>query len=233
MLTGLRPARRKSLPDDIVEELLRQIAGSDTPRYRLPPERTLCEQLGVGRASLREALSRLLHLGVVETRGKAKFGIAARAHAELIADRPRSDDVERSLVTHPLEARRMLEPSVAATAARRATDADLAELRQWIARMNETVDSPEDLVEYDAAFHVAIARATGNDTLVLLIRALTTALRESRLRSFLAPEATAHAIGDHRAIVTAIEARDTVAARRAMRAHLDAVEGLLRETIEG
>src|SRR5712691_1409415 len=62
-LARIRPARRRSLPEAIVAQLLELIASAGTPEYRLPPERALCEQLGVSRTSLREALSALRHLG--------------------------------------------------------------------------------------------------------------------------------------------------------------------------
>src|SRR5262249_4112565 len=107
-LTG-RPTRRRSLPGEIIDQLLDLIASDPALAPRLPSERTLSEQLGVSRASLREALSALGELGVVETRGKAKFLRPSRAKA-LLLSRAAASRPERELVTDPLEVRRMLEP---------------------------------------------------------------------------------------------------------------------------
>src|SRR2546425_12428285 len=81
----IRPAQRRSLPEEIVDQLVELIASGGFPDHRLPPERVLCDLLGVSRAPLREALSALNHLGVIETRGKTKYGSVARARAEALA----------------------------------------------------------------------------------------------------------------------------------------------------
>src|SRR4051794_12298816 len=100
----IRPARRRSLPEEIVQQLAELIASGGFPEERLPPERILCEQLEVSRASLREGLSALAHLGIVETRGKAKYGKIAAARAHLAA-RLNSHDSEQKLIADPLEVR--------------------------------------------------------------------------------------------------------------------------------
>jgi GntR family transcriptional repressor for pyruvate dehydrogenase complex len=227
---GIRPTRRRSLPEEIVDQLLELITSGSLPEQRLPPERELCKQLEVSRASLREALSALNHLGVVETRGKAKYGRIARARAELVA-RLGSGGAEQELVTDPLEVRRMLEPEVAAGAAQRGTEQALDEIEHWLHLMEEAAERGERVVEYDSAFHVSIARATGNHTLVQLIGALTEALRESRELSFEPYDAVQTALAGHRAIVEALRAHDPNKARRAMRRHLDEVERLIRASL--
>lgn len=229
-VSGIRPARRRSLPQEIVDQLLELIAAGSLPDQQLPPERKLCEQLRVSRASLREALSVLNHLGVVETRGKAKYGRIARARAQLVA-RLGSSGAEQELVTDPLEVRRMLEPEVAAGAAQRGTEQAFDEIEHWLHLMEEGAERGERVVEYDSAFHVSIARATGNHTLVQLIGALTEALRESRELSFAPYDAVQTALAGHRAIVEALRAHDPAKARRAMGRHLDEVERLIRASL--
>jgi GntR family transcriptional repressor for pyruvate dehydrogenase complex len=222
-----RARRRRSLPEEIADQLLQLIADEGGEEARLPPERILSEQLGVSRASLREALSALNELGVIESRGKAKVASTARARAALVA-RGAEGDSERELITDPIEVRRMLEPEVAARAAERLTPRGLSELNGWMRLMEEAAARREPIIEYDSAFHVAIARATGNQTLIQLIAALTDAFRKSRERSFMPSEAVAWALEDHRLILSALHARDPVAARDAMRTHVDHVENLIR-----
>jgi GntR family transcriptional regulator, transcriptional repressor for pyruvate dehydrogenase complex len=228
---SVRPTRRRSLPGEIVDQLLDLIASSeDAIDPRLPPERALSEQLGVSRASLREALSALGELGVVETRGKTKFGRPSRARAAL-SWRAAGERPERELVSDPLEVRRMLEPEVAARAAERVSDEAVEELESWLRLMEESAEAGSLVLEYDSAFHVAIARTTGNQTLVQLVTSLTDVLRDSRQRSFQPSEAIETALADHREIVGAIRTGSASAARKAMRRHLDHVESLIRSTL--
>jgi GntR family transcriptional repressor for pyruvate dehydrogenase complex len=230
-LASVRPMRRRSLPEEIVNQLLELIAASDSPGHQLPPERFLSERLGVSRASLREALSALNHLGVLEVRGKRKYGNPVRARAHLVA-RSTAGGSEQELVTDPIKVRRMLEPEIAAMAAEHAAEKALDEIEQWLRLMQEGVRRGERILEYDSSFHVAIARATSNPMLVLLIGALTDALVESRELSFGPREAAETALAGHRAILDALRAHDPERAREAMRKHLDDVEQLIRASFQ-
>jgi GntR family transcriptional regulator, transcriptional repressor for pyruvate dehydrogenase complex len=225
-----QPARHRSLKEAIVEQLLDLISAHETAELRLPPERVLAEQLAVSRASLREALSALVHSGVVKTRGRAKYGDPARARAQTLT-RLTTPESEREVLTDPLEVRRMLEPEVASRAAERATDRALDEIEPWLRLMEEGVRRGERVVEYDSAFHVAVARATGNSTLTGVIEGLTDLVSESRELSFWPAESAALALAGHRRILAALRERDSEEARRAMAAHLDHVEALIRETL--
>jgi GntR family transcriptional regulator, transcriptional repressor for pyruvate dehydrogenase complex len=228
-LEGIRPTRRRTLTQEIVEQLLDFVAGQGTPEQRLPSERRLCERLGVSRTSLREALAALVELGVLDARGKIKYGNGPRARAQLIARGAKAPG-DRQLITDPLEARRMLEPEVAAMAASRANEQALDEVRTWV-RLMDGVARHTEVLDCDCGFHVAIARATGNGTLVQLVRALTDSLRESRELSFIPPESVALALDGHRVILDALEGRDPRKAREAMSAHLDQVEQLIRASV--
>jgi GntR family transcriptional repressor for pyruvate dehydrogenase complex len=181
----------------------------------------------VSRTALREALSALTHLNVLETLGKAKYGNVARARAHLVA-RTSAKSAEDALVSDPLEVRRMLEPEAAALAAERASADVLGEIEEWLRLMEEAGRRGERGIEYDSAFHVSIARATGNATLVELVGALSDATRASRNLSFEPREAVEAALADHRAIVEAIRRHDPEQARQAMIRHLDHVERLIR-----
>ena len=229
-LTGARPARRKGLPQEVADQLLDLIAGSGTPEVVLPPERELGDELAVSRNVLREALAALDHMGAIETRGKRRIGITPRARALALARASTSAPV-RELLGDPIEVRRILEPESAALAAERATEQSIREIEQTIELMREGIEREESVVEYDSAFHVAIARATTNQILIELVGALGEALRPSRELSFRPTGAPGAALGDHQAILEAIRAGDAAAARTAMRSHLDNVEQLIRSTV--
>jgi GntR family transcriptional repressor for pyruvate dehydrogenase complex len=228
---ALAAVHRRSLSEDVVDRLLAFVAEGTAPQRRLPVERVLCEQLGVSRATVREALSTLAQLGVVETRGKARYGSLVGARAE-IARRVRSRRARTELVDHPLEARRMIEPGIAALAAERGTAEDVSEIARDLELMEQAAAEGRPIVSFDSAFHSAIARASGNPTLVFVTDALTAALTDGREHSFRPGVGAATAIAGHRAILESIRARDPQGAAAAMLAHLGDVESLIRVSLE-
>lgn len=223
----IRPTRRRSLSEEIVDQLLELIASGDAPEQALPTERVLCERLQVSRAALREALSALTHLGVLETRGKVKYGGLVAARAQLMAREAPALKRTR-LIDDPMEVRRILEPAMAALAAKRVDDVHLADVCMRLDRMEEAARRGERTVGHDSAFHAAIARATGNETLVQVVRSLGDAISASRDVSLREPEAVEAALEGHREIVAALRDHDAEGARRAMERHLDSVEGSIR-----
>lgn len=229
-LTGTRPARRKGLPQEIADQLLELISKSGSQEVALPAERELCDDLGVSRNVLREALAALDHRGVIETRGKTRIGLTPRARAQALARASTATPV-RELLLDPMEVRRIIEPESAALAAKRATDQALREIEQTIELMQQGIRQNESVVEYDSSFHVAIARATTNEILIELVSALNDTLRASRDASFRPTQAAAAALDDHRSIYHAVQTRNSRAARKAMRSHLDHVEQLIRTTV--
>ncbi len=226
----IKPARRRSLSEEIVDQLLTLIASGDAPEVALPPERVLCERFEVSRSVVREALAALSHLGVLETRGKVKYGSLAGARARLAA-RTEPDQQRRELIDHPLEVRRMLEVDMAAMAARRVGPEELAAIELCLERMEQAVQRGEGTVEHDSAFHTAIARATGNQTLVQLVHAIADAISASRELSLQSTSAVQSALAAHREIVAALRARDPDRARAATARHLDAVEDSVHELL--
>lgn len=232
VLAATVPARRRGLPDEVADQLMELIGDGATEEVVLPAERQLCDDLAVSRNVLREALAALTQMGVVETRGKTRIGRTQRARA-LHLGRGATPPPERELLVDPIEVRRILEPEVAALAAERITDGALREMERALELMAEGIEAGHSVVEADSAFHVAIARATGNQILIELIGGLGESLRRSREMSFLPREAAQAALADHHEIVAAIRTGKAATARRAMLAHLGHVEALLRTGASG
>lgn len=227
----VRPAQSQPLPKLIADELIKVIAAAGVPSVKLPSERELCEQFDVGRNALREALTFLEGIGVITTRKRERFGHPGRARAQLVAFSTRSP-VDRLMATDPIEVRRILEPSTAALAAERRTDEDVAEIARWIDVMQRAHDSGQRVIDYDEVFHVSIARAAGNHTLLELVNTLMDITHESREMSFEAVRAAETAIDDHRRIYEAIRDGDPERAREAMLHHVCQVERNIREAAE-
>ena len=216
-LTSIEPTR---LYRQIAEQLRSLIvAGEYPPGTRLPPERDLAQQLGVSRPSVREALIALEVEGFVDIR--IGSGIYARHPDALYVDGALQQD------DGPLEltrARAVIEPQIAALAARNITPKQIAGVRAAIEQMEAEADAGQTPIEGDRQFHVRIAEAAGNGVLVSVVRQLfegrTSPLFSKLAAYFENPDSWAAAIAEHRRVLAALEAHDASAASKAMKSHL-------------
>ncbi|MEJ8847624.1 FadR/GntR family transcriptional regulator [Variovorax rhizosphaerae] len=203
----------------IVRDLgMRIVAGEFAPDERLPQEAALLSEYEVSRPVLREAIRVLVAKGLVLSRQRA--GAIVRPRGEwhlldpdvlywLIQSKPQPEFVETLLTV-----RRVFEPAAAAIAARAASDEDLRSIAEAYARM-EAAQTAGDLLEPDLAFHRRIAEATHNDLLAYIGTMLSLALRESIKLSSRLPNTHALSLPRHKAILTALENRDPLAAQQA------------------
>jgi len=224
----IEPVNRSRLSQRIVLricELIRDnrlVAGD-----RLPPERELSERLQVSRASLREALTALELAGIVETRHGD--GTRVRDFHELGVTSPLALALSTTddLVGDLWELRLIFEPALAAQAALRASDDDIAAMRSAndeIARLASQLESAERTIDLDREFHAAIARASGNRAALRVLQLLNELLLTSRRHFAAEPSRRRRTAARHNEIIDAIERRDPPAARDAMLRHLQDVE---------
>ncbi|HLF41835.1 MAG TPA: GntR family transcriptional regulator [Acidimicrobiia bacterium] len=209
---------------DLLEERLRAdiLGGHHAPHTLLPPERELAEYYGVNRTTLRHALSRLEHLGLVETRhgvGTRVLPFEQTAGAELIVTL--LTETGPDAIPQLLDARRLLGALIAREAARSAKAADRAELRRALTRLaNAAPGSPAHEAENDV--HRALAGATGNAVLRLLVNTFVRAydpVREMLDAAFADP---AEIAAELRPVIDAIRSADPAAAEAAADAYLRA-----------
>ncbi len=202
------------------------------PGDRLPPERELATRLGVSRATLSQALVALEVVGVVTVRhgdGTIVTAEAARrASARSISDAIRA---HADRIPEVIEARDALETKLAALAAERRTDDDLAAIDEALAFMAHDVEAGGRGVEGDERFHGAVTSAAHSPLLAAMMRTISELIAETRLESLSQPGRPAASLAGHQRIADAIRAGDPVAAATAMHAHVDLVSdvALLRE----
>jgi GntR family transcriptional repressor for pyruvate dehydrogenase complex len=124
------------------------------------------------------------------------------------------------------EARRLLEPAIAAIAARRATREEISEMERIVEDQAKEVAAGRTGMLQDTALHAAIANSAHNRAITRIVNALMDLLTQSRGVPAHARE-TGASHQDHRRILAAVQKRDEVAAHRAMLDHLIAVETLV------
>lgn len=205
----------------MVEELARLIeAGSLPLGSQLPSERVLARDMNASRTTVRRALRVLADRGVIE----APSGAGPRSGSLV-----RHDLVPRGLLTterpisweevsEVLIARRLFEPQVAQVAGFVAATPDLDALERII-ELEESADDLHRLRELDASFHLALARATHNSTIVAMIHTLLQRLRPAP-RPDLTQAQADEMLAEHVLTFEAVASRDPAAIAAAMDTHL-------------
>ncbi len=154
-----QPITRSRLHEEIVTIIQKQIMnGAIPPGSKLPPEREMAQTLNVNRATVREALSKLENLELIEIRhgdGMYAKNYLESGNLDLIKAAYDMDE-HKEIMSNLLEARRFIVPQVAYVAAQRRTATDLKELKEVISRKDL------NMLERDIKVHQIIARATHN-----------------------------------------------------------------------
>jgi GntR family transcriptional repressor for pyruvate dehydrogenase complex len=220
---GLPNIRQPNLKSRVFELLLNMIIdGKYRDNDMLPPERLLCEELGVSRTVIREAIKSLESRGVLGViHGKGIKVIPATSsdisNAFMLYLRRQHREVSpRDL----MEMRFSIETESAALAAQRATEADIRELGENLVRMRGAVRVPDQFIQEDLDFHVKLASATHNILFITILESLLIPLRRSfeRIVELQDPECSCQ---EHASIHERVRARDTTGARQLMAQHLE------------
>lgn len=217
--------RRPNLAEQIANDLTARIGeGEFALGQKLPTELALSQAMGVSRAVVREAISRLKQEGLVDARqGSGAFVTSTRAAGSFRLD-PREIENNRAQLLQVFELRLTLEGDAAGYAALRRSEADLSELARCLDAIDGNIREGNDGIDADFAFHSTIAKATGNAFILELIDLLGAQLKNSiriaRLNSssYLGrPEAV---LIEHKEIYDSIVEQRVEAARSAARRHV-------------
>lgn len=214
-----------------VEQIIRVIQdGLYKVGDKLPPERVIAEQTGVGRSSVREAFSALKIVGILESRagdGTYVKGSPENANGESYILSVLKENESPSDV---LETRMVFEDSIMEFAVDRGTDVDVAGIESVLKRMGELADIEDyrGYLEAHRDFHLAIARATRNPVIERVTRLLLDLMRQQLWqeveKDYYLPKDEQHikeSLEMHRRIYAAIKGKDAKLARERMREHLD------------
>jgi GntR family transcriptional repressor for pyruvate dehydrogenase complex len=211
------------LSDQVADALAAEIrAGRLAVGAKLPTEAALVEQFAVSRTVVREAVSRLKSLGLVDSRQGSGVYVKEVGFSPLNFDA--KSTVSRQAVIQMVEVRRALEAEVAGLAAQRRTQTDIKRIAKSIALLDKAVQAGGDGVNEDVQYHRAIAEAARNPfligTLEYLGQFLRGATRVTRANEARRADFARQVRAEHDKILRAIEAGD-VAARKAAARHMD------------
>jgi GntR family transcriptional repressor for pyruvate dehydrogenase complex len=219
------PVRSQTAFEETLERLGTAIKiGLLPPGSRLPAERELCTRLGISRSTLRQALTALAqsgHLHAIRGRGGGTF----------VADRqPPAMPPSRQLLAQWRDAcdlRLAIELGVAALAAERAKEEDLAPLDEVVVAMEGLIDDFTGYRQADVRFHIGLAEATGSARLVAASTEAQGTMTD--LIAYIAhpPEVLVHSNHQHGRLLAMIRRHDAAAAMRIMAEHLHGTEHVL------
>jgi len=218
-----------------IRELIR--SGELAPGSKLPPEPLLAAQLGLSRNLMREAVKALAVARVLEVRRGDGTYVTSLQPDLLLGGLVGAVELlqgDTGSLLDLMEVRRLLEPAAAALAATRIDGPGLAEVRQHLDAMTAARDDVELLNLHDAAFHRAVIRATGNDTLVTLLEGISGQTLRARVwRGLVDADAAGRTIAEHDAIFQALAAGDGPLAQAVALLHVSNTENWLRAHLSG
>lgn len=199
------------------------IRGDYRPGERIPSERELCLKLGVGRASLREAMKALEIMGMIETRLGDGTYVCNRSE---FLSRPLLWAIASGSAAEAgelVEARRFIEVELVGMAAERATAEDVKQIGTHLDAMEQAVTRMDDFLQADISFHLTIAQAAHNRILLNAVQLIRNLMQQWISKSLQHEGVAAQALVQHRRIFMAIAKKNTAEARLAMQNHLQAM----------
>jgi GntR family transcriptional regulator, transcriptional repressor for pyruvate dehydrogenase complex len=221
MKSMLEPPKRTRLYENIIEQLIALIKeGTLRPGDKLPPERKLAEDLNVSRTAIREALRSLETMGYISSKvgggtyiNEITLGNVMNPFSAVLSQ-------NKKLIVELLEVRMLLETEIARLAALRITPQKIQALQKAVEAMRLDIAAGSNGLDADTEFHNALAVASENEALKLILDMcgdLLTQTREATLNLKGQPEIT---LKDHEQIFDAVRKGDSMLAARRMKQHL-------------
>ncbi len=226
---NLKPIKPKRISDQVFEQIRELIYKGDFKSgQQILPERDLALSMAVSRTSVRNAINKLVTMGLLEHRqGQGTFVSSPDNRtgnplaAAMATDEATFDDL--------LEVRMGLECNAAMLAAQRATDTDLRAIEKSLEEMEHDLETTDKIsTGPDAAFHMAVTFSTKNPVFIHLMRNfydfLFVGIKKNLTHMYMDRTALEHVIVHHRNIFNAIQRRSSQDAFDAMRLHIEYVQ---------
>jgi len=226
----IRPKRVSSLVFEQIRELIYK--GTFKPGQQIPPERELAASMEVSRTSVRNALDKLIKLGLLwQTQGQGTFvGSPENRYGNPLAAAMATDE---ATFFDLLEVRMGLECNAARLAAQRATDSDLKAMQKSLDEMTDDLAGTDMIsTAADTSFHMAVTFSTKNPVLIHLTRNfydfLFVGIKKNLAHMVETRTAYSDVLEQHRDILRHIKGREPEKAYEAMRRHLTYVHDFFK-----
>lgn len=218
--------------ESVVGIILTQLkAGKIKPGGRLPSQRRLAVTLGVSRSTIREAVNTLSGMGyLTSVQGKGTF-ICEPLPADGSLNPRWGSSFTAGTILELMEARELLESKSAELAATRASKEDLQQILEAVQRIGRSGDDVSRFFDADLEFHLAVAKASGNQTIFEMIKALIEKVLSyhKHFRATSSPEVRASTYKTACILLTCLKRGQGAEAAMEMRNHLNLVSSQLRE----
>jgi DNA-binding FadR family transcriptional regulator len=220
-----RPVQSRRTFEEAIEEIAYAVRVGDLRvGDRLPPERTLAALMQISRPTVREAIKVLAHAGIVKVEPPPTGSMAIAS--DVVPPSLLAAQIELKIgeVASVLEARRVIEPHVAQLAGIYATDIDYQRLATVLEEQRARIGDETRFAQYDERFHISVARATGNPTIVSIMRGILRKLAIAWEMVHRVPGDAEHDLEIHERTLTALKSRDPTAIATVMDEHLAILE---------
>jgi GntR family transcriptional repressor for pyruvate dehydrogenase complex len=220
MYVPIQPAK---VFEQIAEQIEKRVLDGELKSGdRLPTERDLAEQFHASRTAVREAMKILAQKGLIEMRPGRGTIVIDGVHEAMqnsigLAMKLKLGEVGGS--DNLVEVREILETEIAALAAARASEKEIAAMREAILVMDASLSDADTFISADNRFHEALAQATQNTLILILLKSIVNPLSEQRKHVFAVEGGPQREQTHHKYILESVVKRDPEAARAAMRAH--------------
>ena len=228
-MTSFERVKNYKIYETVIQQLKQKVSENElNPGDLLPPERTLANLMGVSRASIREALKVLQFIGFIESRpGDGTF--ISYLHPDILIEKLNSVTASKKedLLLDLLELREVLEPRIVEFCVLRATEEELEEIERSFTLLK---DKDEEESSYaDAAFHLAIARASKNVMFIRLMETMLAMIQETRAKTLSLSRQQEKIWQEHFNIVQSIKNRNAKEAAKAVTLHLYNIRELIEK----
>ncbi len=217
---------KASVPVQIVNYFLDSISSNELKnKERLPAERTLCELMGVGRSTLREALRILEMMGVIE---KKVDGTYVHIQEEAIIRDAVALDFAVGITNYAelVEIRNFMGVETIVLAAQNRSEDDLEKLRGLCDKMHTSLNDIEQYANSSTEFHISIARATHNSILAEIFEAMRYVMYDYQKNNMRTLGEVLRSYHEHLELLKALERGDAAECEQLMRVHLDYTQNL-------
>ena len=223
--------KSKLLAEQVQEQIYQYILNTPIAiGAKLPNEFELGEKFGVGRSTIREAVKLLISRGIREVRRGSGTYVVSTTPMDLDPLGLGAVEDKMALAMDLVNVRMILEPGIAEMAAMNATARDVERLRELCAVIEQKIETGENYIEEDIAFHTAVAKCSGNMVVEQLVPIIDTAVM--MFVNVTHRKLTQETIMTHRAVTDAIAERDPMGAKSAMMMHMTFNRNMIKDMMK-